>query len=180
MDKLHKTYPHVGDNRIIMKEENRLLIIWVIFGFVFIKSIDSILYFLSNLIMTVEILLNISFLILKYSYATITVFLYLLTTIIIIKKLKATSELNGIYLTQFPKKTFLILSVIAIILPGLSNYLTGTYTFQILDEYIEINNLTKADYFSIYGFYKSTLILSNFAMYISLIVGFFYLLKRKT
>jgi len=161
-----------------MKEENRLLILWTIFGFVFIKSIDSILYFLSNLFVTIEIKLNVPFHILKYSFAIVTVLLYLLTVLIIIKKLKITSELSKIYLTQFPKRIFLILAVIAVVLPGLTNYLTGTYTFQFLEEYIEINNLTNSDYISIYGFVKSTLILTNFATYISLIVGFFYLLKE--
>ncbi len=162
-----------------MKEENRLLILWTIFGFVFIKSIDSILYFLSNLFVTVEIKLNVPFHILKYSYAVVTVLLYLLTALIIIKKLKVTSELSGIYLTQFPKWSFLILAVIAVVLPGLTNYLTGTYTFQFLEEYIEINNLTRNDYLSIYGFVKSIFILTNFAAFVSLIIGFFYLLKRK-
>ncbi len=162
-----------------MKEENRLLILWIIFGFVFIKSIDSILDFLSNLFVMIVIQLNLPFHILKYSYVTITVLLYFLTAIFIIKKLKTTSELNGIYLTQFPKKIFLILSGIIVTVPVLNNYLTGVYTFRLLEEYVEINNLTRIDYTSIYGFFKSILILTNIAVYVSLIVGFFYLLKRK-
>ncbi len=163
-----------------MKEENRLLILWVIFGFVFIKSITSILYFLSHLIVTIEILLNPPLLILQFSYPIITIALYILTTLIILKKLKITSELNGIYLTSFPKNTFLILAVIAVVLPGLTNYLIGAYSWRLLEDYVEINNLERVDYLSLYGMIGGTLGFANLVVYISLAVGFFYLRKEKT
>lgn len=97
-----------------MKKENTLFILWIIFGFVFIHAIDSILYLFTYLVYFGTSEIGISYNILTFVIPIITFTSYILATIILLKKLKINSKSTGIYLTEFPKRIFTILILIAI------------------------------------------------------------------
>lgn len=69
-----------------MNKENTLLILWVIFGFVFISAIDSILYFVIHLIYFAKSELGVSYQIMKYSVPILTLILYILATFLILNQ----------------------------------------------------------------------------------------------
>lgn len=129
-----------------MNKENVLLILWIIFGFVFISGIDSILYFIVYLLYFAKSELGLSYAIMKYSMPIVTLILYLLTTFLILKKLKLTSNSLGIYLTKFPKRIFIILAVITLILNPITNKLSGLYA----EHSTRAENFDISDYFQVY------------------------------
>ncbi|RBP27049.1 hypothetical protein DFR65_11227 [Oceanihabitans sediminis] len=130
-----------------MNKENVLLVLWIIFGFIFISGIDSILYFVTYLIYFAKSELGLSYGIMKYSMPIITLILYVLTTFLIFKRIKQQSNSNGIYLTKFPKKTFIGLALLALILNPITNKLSGLYA----EHYTPIENIEYSDLLQVYG-----------------------------
>lgn len=110
-----------------MRKENILLILWVIFGFVFVKSIDSILFLFTHLVYFGTSKIGIPYNILRFIIPIVTFSSYVLATTLILKKLKTSSKSDGIYLTEFPKRTFIILVLIAIFLSPITNKLSGLF-----------------------------------------------------
>jgi hypothetical protein len=108
-----------------MKKENILLILWIIFGFIFISGIDSILYLITFLIYFVKSELGLPYTVIAFSMPIITLTLYILTTLLIFKKVKSKS--NEIILTKFPKKVLIYFSLIALTLYPIANKLSGLY-----------------------------------------------------
>lgn len=110
-----------------MKKENTLLILWIIFGFVFIKAIDSVLFLFTHLVYFGTSEIGISYNILRFIIPSITFASYILATTLLLKKLRANSKSAGIYLTEFPKRLFTILILIAIFLNPITNKLSGLF-----------------------------------------------------
>jgi hypothetical protein len=114
-----------------MSRENKLLILWVIFGFVFVAAVDSILYFFIHLIYFAAAELGSSYGFLTYFIPIITFITYVLATFTILQNLNYKSGSSGIYLLKFPIKRFFILTLIAIILNPITNKLSGLYAEHI-------------------------------------------------
>ena len=74
-----------------MNKENILLILWVIFGFVFVIAIESILYFLIHLLYFGLAELGISYNIMTYVFPIITLIFYALTALFLLKIIKTKS-----------------------------------------------------------------------------------------
>ena len=132
-----------------MNKENTLLVLWIIFGFVFITAIDSILVFVIHLIYFGLVTLEVSFESLSIILPITTLILYLLTTAVLIKRLNIKSKISGIYLTEFPKKAIVILGIIAFALSPITNKLSGLFA-----EYMAENTeATTKGYLSFYGWF---------------------------
>lgn len=110
-----------------MKKENILLVLWIIFGFVFVMAIDSILYFIMYLLYFGISELGVSYEIIKYFMPITTLILYILTALLMYKRITLRSNSTGIYLTTFPKKLFIGLALIALFLNPLTNFLSQLY-----------------------------------------------------
>ena len=108
-----------------MNKENILLILWLIYGFVFVVAINSILYFLIHLLYFGLAEIGISYNIMTYIFPIITLILYSLTAIFLLKRIKTKSKMSGIYLTEFPKNQMIILTAVFLILTPLTNKLSG-------------------------------------------------------
>ena len=163
-----------------MKEQNRLLILWVVFGFILIHTIDSLLYFSANLIVFLELKFNTPLKIINYSYPTMVTFLYIGTAMILLRKIKMNSEIDGIYLKDFPKRTFIILAITGAILPLLTNRFNGVVVFDAWESYSNLNNLGRDQYLEFIGGKNTTLGLNRIVIYISLVIGYVYLNRIKT
>ena len=149
-----------------MIKENRLLIIWIIFGFVFIKAIDSILYFFTHIVYFSELEFDINFIIAKYSIPIITFLSYIIITFILLRKIKSNSDIDGIYFNEFPKNSFLILATIAIFLIPITNKLSSLYT----EHHLELHNINSSDYLEVYNWMHTGLLISRWLILITLII----------
>ncbi|NJB72036.1 hypothetical protein GGR42_002527 [Saonia flava] len=151
-----------------MNKENVLLILWIIFGFIFISGIDSILFFITYLIYFVKSELGLSYGIMKYSMPIITLILYVLTTFLVFKKLKLNSSSSGIYLTKFPKRIFIILALIALTLNPITHKLSGLYT----EHSTRMENINSSDFLQVYGWMTSGIYFSRWLILIALSILF--------
>jgi len=152
-----------------MKYENTLLILWIIFGFIFISAIDSILYFFTHLIYFAELKLEFSFRFMKISMPIITLILYSLTTFFIINKINTKSKSNEIYLTEFPKNWTIVFSIIAIFLTPITNKLSGLHSHSIT----EIENFITIDFIEFYGWLHFGIGISRWIVLISILLFYF-------
>lgn len=151
-----------------MDKENVLLILWIIFGFIFVSGIDSILYFVVYLIYFAKSELGLSYGIMKFSMPIITLILYVLTTFLIFKKLKLDSNSSGIYLTKFPKKRFIVLAVIALTLNSITHKLSGLYA----EHSTRMENIDTSEFLQVYGWMTSGIHLSRWLILIVLSILF--------
>ncbi|WP_308994021.1 hypothetical protein QLS71_002470 [Mariniflexile litorale] len=151
-----------------MNKENVLLILWIIFGFIFISGIDSILFFITYLIYFAKSELGLSYGIMKYSMPIITLILYVLTTFLILKKLKLNSNSSGIYLTKFPKRIFILLALIALTLNPITHKLSGLYA----EHSTRMENINSSDFLQVYGWMTSGIYFSRWFILIALSILF--------
>jgi hypothetical protein len=156
-----------------MNKENILLILWIIFGFVFVIAIESILYFLIHLLYFGLAELGISYNVMTYIFPIITLILYSLTALFLLKKIKTKSKSSGIYLTEFPKRLIIILTLVIFILTPLTNKLSGIYA-----ESASENTLLKiGEYLRFYGWFNLGFVISQ-TLVLMAMVGFL-LIKLK-
>jgi hypothetical protein len=156
-----------------MNKENVLLILWIIFGFIFISGIDAILHFIVYLIYFAKSELGLSYGIMKFSMPIITLILYVLTTFLILKKIKLNSNSNGIYLTEFPKKLFIGLALIAIFLNPITNKLSGLYA----EHSTAMENIDTSGFLQVYGWMTLGIEFSRWLILIILTIIFIKKLK---
>jgi len=149
-----------------MNKENILLLLWIIFGFVFILAIESILYFVIHLIYFGFAELGVSYRMMTFIIPLITFILYILTTYAIINRIKTKSKTSAIYLTEFPKKLIIFLSIIILTLTPLTNKLSGLYA-----ENLSVNTLLeKGEYLIFYGWLDLSFVISPALILIALVV----------
>jgi len=151
-----------------MNKENVLLILWIIFGFIFISGIDSILYFVVYLIYFAKSELGLSYGIMKFSMPIITLILYALTTFMILKKIKWKSTSSGIYLTKFPKKIFIAFVLIALTLNPITHKLSGLYA----EHSTRMENIETSEFLQVYGWMTSGIYFSRWLILIVLSILF--------
>lgn len=154
-----------------MSKENILLVLWIIFGFIFITAIDSILYFITYLIYFTKSEFGLSYKIMSFSMPIFTLILYTLTTFFIFKKTKVKSNSNGIYLTKFPKKLFLGLSLIALLLKPITYKLSELYG----QHSTTMENIDPFDFLQVYGWMTFGI---NFSRWLILIILIIIFLKK--
>ncbi len=110
-----------------MRKENTLLILWVIFGFVFIRAFDSVLFLFTHIVYFGTSKIGIPYYVLKYFIPIFTFLSYISATSLTLRRLKMNSKSNGIYLTEFPKQIVTPLILIAIFLQPITNKLAGLF-----------------------------------------------------
>lgn len=157
-----------------MNKENILLILWIVFGFIFITAIDSILYFILHLIYFGLVELGVSYKILTYVIPITTLALYIITTIILLKRIKTKSKTSGIYLTEFPKNKIIIFGIIAFALSPITNKLSGLFTVNA----IENMNAPYSEYLGFYGWFHASFGISQLIILGFLVVTALIKLKK--
>ena len=142
---------------------------WVIFGFVFVIAIESILYFLIHLLYFGLAELGISYNIMTYVFPIITLIFYALTALFLLKIIKTKSRLKAseIYLTEFPKKLLIIMTLVVFILTPLTNKLSGMYA----ESASENTLLEMGEYLRFYGWFNLGFAISQTLVLIAM-VGF--------
>ncbi len=133
-----------------MNKENILLVLWIIFGFVFVLAIESILYFVIHLLYFGFAELGVSYNVMTYVFPIITLILYSITTFFLLKRIKTKSKASGIYLTEFPKNLIIILALIILILTPLTNKLSGIYAQSVSENTL----LEMGEYLMFYGWFN--------------------------
>jgi hypothetical protein len=154
-----------------MNKEKTLLILWVIFGFVFIQAIDSALFLFTHLVYFGTVSIGVSYSVLNFILPTVTISAYLATIIILLKRIKIDSPVNGILLTKFPKQLFLTLLIMAVVLNPITNKLSGLFAEYNAD--LQLNK--PSDFIEFYGWMHMGI---GIGRWISLItIGIIYLNK---
>ncbi len=151
-----------------MSKENILLVIWIIFGFIVVSAIDSVLQFITYLIYFASSELRIPYRVLTFAIPIITLVLYVSTTFMLIKKIKTKSNSVGIYLTKFPKKSLIFLAFIAILLKPITHKLSGLYT----EHSMYFEEIDTMDYIQVYGWMTMGIGVSRWIVLILLIIIF--------
>ncbi|OMP32588.1 hypothetical protein [Mangrovimonas sp. DI 80] len=157
-----------------MTKENILLVLWIIFGFIFITGIDAILNFICYLIYFAQLEAGIPLGIINYSMPIITLLLYLSTTFLMLKNIKLDTNLSGIYLTRFPKRLFIVLGVISIFLIPITSKLSGLYTERLTIKETVYNSY---EFLATYGWLTSGIYISRWIILIVLTIIFLKKLK---
>lgn len=124
-----------------MHKKNTLLVLWIIYGFIFINAINSILYFIVHIFYFVGLQVQLNYKLLLWIIPILTLILYLSTTFFILKNIKTKSVISGIYLIKFPIKSVIIFGIIGMFLNPFTNKLQGLfyeyrYDFIISDNYL--------------------------------------------
>ena len=157
-----------------MKKENVLLVLWIIYGFIFITAVDSILYFIIHLIYFASVLSGLSFTLMSIFLPIITLLLYVSTTIYLLRNVSIKSKNRGIYFTHFPIKWAIILGIISFTLAPITNKLSGLFS----EKYISNVEMEMIDFYSFYGWFNVGLGVSQVLVIISLFI--FFMIKLKT
>ncbi len=147
------------------------MIIWIIYGFVFVQAIDSILHFITYIYYIGLSTIGISFKNLTFVIPILTFCSYIAVTIMLVKRIKYKSNENCIYLTDFPRNNFVILALVAMFLRPITYKMAGLYA-----EFSNIfENINHTDFISFYGWMTFGINISKWIMLIYLI--FIYLNK---
>jgi len=133
-----------------MDKEKTLIVLWIIFGFVFVTAIDSIIYFFIHLIYFGLAELKVSYNVMTYIFPVMTVVIYSLIAILVVKKINKNSNKYVLQFDEFPKNLLIILSTVILILYPLTNKLSGLYA-----EYSSGNTLIEmGEYLIFYGWFN--------------------------
>jgi hypothetical protein len=151
-----------------MSKEKTLLILWIIFGFVFIQAVDSLLYFLTQLIYFGTVGIEVPYSVLNFLLPIVTIMLYWTAIFLLIKKLRIDSPTIGILLTEFPKKQFLILMILAISLNPLTNKLSGIFVENISD----FNSADSIEFIEFYGWLHAGIGVARWSSILILVIIF--------
>ncbi|MFI0428085.1 hypothetical protein [Mariniflexile sp. HMF6888] len=157
-----------------MTKQNVLLILWIIYGFIFISAVDAILYFIIHLIYFSFVLMGMSFTLMMVWVPIITFVLYVLTTMYLLYNISTKSNNQGIYLTKFPKKWAIGLGIISFALSPLTNKLSGFFS----EKYISNLEMDMTDFYSFYGWFYIGFGVSQILIVISLFI--FFIIKLKS
>ncbi|WP_412559697.1 hypothetical protein [Winogradskyella sp. MIT101101] len=157
-----------------MRKENILLILWIIFGFIFIVAIESILYFLINLLYFGLAELGVSYNIMTYVFPIITLVLYSLTAFFLLERVKIKSIKFGVEPSKFPKKLLIILGITILVLTPLTEKLSGIYSESAMDD----TQFRIGEYFLFYGWFNLGFAISQTLVLIIIVVYLFKKLKE--
>lgn len=157
-----------------MNREKNLLVLWIIFGFVFISAIDAILHFLIHMIYFGFATLGISYKILTFLLPCITAALYLFTTFFLIYKLKYKNLRSKMFSNNFPGKTILYLGLVALFFPLLTNKLAGLFT-----EYsVNLSSINTSGFLNFFGWFQLGFNISRWLVLIVLVIVYLTKLKN--
>lgn len=157
-----------------MKKENSLLVLWIIFGFIFIEMINSLLHLFIVLTFELGFAFSINPTGLKISIPIISILLYLGTAFLLAKIINTKSQVSGIYLTEFPKTKLFLIFLTTIILVLLTRITISSYTPFITNIEPVLNEYFEAKYWMNVG-----LIVSKFSTLILLSIIYYLKLKKQ-
>ena len=160
-----------------MECKNKSLIFWGIFSFVLIRAIDSILYFIINILFLIGIQSKLASDLLFYLIPIISLILYTITTIIVLRKLNIKALCREIYPNKLNITLFILLVVIGITLNPLVNKLSGFYIENQYEIVISENYLTIGQWLHLNGWMDFVIEVSRWIIII--ILGVLYWKKNK-
>ncbi|TBW27179.1 hypothetical protein [Gramella sp. KN1008] len=147
-----------------MDKEKTLIILWIIFGFVFVTAIDSIIYFIIHLMYFGLAELKVSYNVMTYIFPVLTFSIYALIAILVVKKINKNSNKQVLQFDEFPKNLLIILSTVILILYPLTNKFSGLYA-----EYSSGNTLIEiGEYLTFYGWFNIGFTISQILVLIGL------------
>ncbi len=111
--------------------------------------------------------------VLTYLIPLLTVISYTLTVLFLLYKIKTESNFKGIYLTNFPKKAFVIL-ILALLLKPAASKLSGLYA----EYFVSALDVAANDYLEFYGWMHASFAFSRWASVI--ILAIIYLKKYQS
>jgi hypothetical protein len=152
-----------------MRKENMLVLLWIIFGYFLIAAIDTVLSFIVHIIFYMLLELDFSFSTLTFLIPILTLMIYASTAFLLIKRFGSEQIFIGIFPTKFPKKIFIGIMIIPIILNPITNKFAGVYAESFMDK-INVNTI---EYLGLYGWMHSGLYISKWILLITL--GIFFL-----
>ena len=152
-----------------MNSQKTLLILWIIYGFIFIQAVDSVLFLLSHLAYFATVGLGLPYSILNFVLPTITISLYLATAYLLLKRIE--SQVSGLLFTKFPKRQFIVLFLLAITVNPLTNRLSGLFA----EFNSEMQNQTPTEFIEFYGWFHFGI---GFARWTTLIILALIYLKK--
>jgi len=158
-----------------MKKELFSLALWMFFGFVLVKAIDSALSFIVNAYLHFGLWQELPLLFLSYSIPILSFFLYLLTILFSIKHLKRKSINFDFQQTKFPIVIYLIAALIAIILNPLQSKLMGLYaeTTSSRETIYQVE-----DMLGLYGITNASTVICSWVAIIILSIYFYRVFKK--
>lgn len=134
-----------------MKKQIFPLALWMFFGFVLVNAIDSILSFIVNVYLYLGLWLEFAEDFLKYSIPVLSVIIYSITTIAVLKYINTKANNFNFVQLKFPKIEYIISVVIAIFLNPLWNKLMGWMSEKLsskldyeLSEFLNFYGITQA------------------------------------
>jgi len=154
-----------------MKKENILLVLWIIFGYLFVTSINAVINLLIHIVYFGLSEMKVSYNNMSVIVPIISIVLYAVSTIIIVRKINIKSKTNGIYLTQFPKNLTIILGFISFFLSPITNKLSGLYAEH------NTGNLD-IEYLNFYSWLYLSIGISQLLMILILVIIFLNKLKQ--
>ncbi|MGB6035869.1 MAG: hypothetical protein WBG42_06345 [Cryomorphaceae bacterium] len=147
-----------------MKTEKSIIVLWIIFGFVCIHAIDSILFFLIHLIYLGTVTVGMAFSTLKIVLPILTVGIYLSTTFFTLNRIKANSGILDLSLTKLPKNQFFVLLLLAIVLQLITTKLSGLFA-EWISSSLDHNT---SEFLALYGFFHMGIGIARWASIIVL------------
>ena len=156
-----------------MKKNDVLFVLWMVFGFVFVTAVDTILNFIIHLLYFSLVELGVSFLILTYLLPPITLVTYLFTACFVVGKINRKSLGLELYKREFSKLLLVVLSLIIFILGPLTNWLSGLYSASASERHLgDINS-----FLMFYGWFTAGFGISQMITLVGLVI--YSLIKLK-
>ena len=147
-----------------MDKEKTLIVLWIIFGFVFVTAVDCIIYFVIHLLYFGLAELKVSYDVMTYIFPVLTFVVYSLIAILVVNKINRNSNQYVLQFDEFPKNLLIVLSIVILILYPLTNKLSGLYA-----EYSSGNTLIEmGEYLTFYGWFNIGFTISQILVLIGL------------
>lgn len=158
-----------------MKKQLFPLALWMFFGFVLISAVDSLLSFIINTYFYFGIWMVFSADFLKYSIPILSVLVYTLTIVLVLKyvnQIAINFELNK---TEFPKIVYITAAIIAIFLNPARNKLTGL----ISEKLAATEHYETLEFYRFFGITQSSIAICRWTAIIILSIYFYRIYKKK-
>jgi len=154
------------------------LVLWLIFGFVLVTALSSIVDFLTHLIYFGNSELGIPNNIMKFTIPLSSLGLYAIATLILLKWVNNIPDLSALSNDQVPKRIFIAFTTIAILLPLATNKIWAVYDVYI-QESIEYSSTNSLDFLELYGWMNAGPYLSQWLTIIVIAAVYYKNLKKK-
>ncbi|MBK5213343.1 MAG: hypothetical protein JJE55_06760 [Flavobacteriaceae bacterium] len=151
------------------------LALWMFFGFVLIKAIDSILSFIIHAYFYFGLWMEFSLDFLNYSIPILSVLAYALTIVLVLKYVNQKAIHFEIQKTEFPKVEYIIAIIIVVFLNPLGNKLMGLMAEKISLEL----SFDDIEFLNLFGLTEASIAICRWITIIILSLYLYGIYKKK-